>query len=172
MSLMRSKLVPWVAIALATAGGIVAGVEAASAAGAFTVDSIADATDATSGDGLCATATGVCTVRAAIQEANASGGAVITIPPGTYPLSLSGSEPIDLDAGVGDLDITTDVTIVGAGNGESPTVIEAGAALGDRVVQLHPAGTLRLSRLILRGGTGGNVAGDVAAGGTDGDIGQ
>ena len=38
----------------------------------FTVNSIADEIDATPGDGVCATAGGACTLRAAIQEANAT----------------------------------------------------------------------------------------------------
>ncbi|MFI5200685.1 MAG: CSLREA domain-containing protein, partial [Candidatus Limnocylindrales bacterium] len=44
-------------------------------AGLFTVDSIADTVDKTPGDGICATAANVCTLRAAIQEANLHAGA-------------------------------------------------------------------------------------------------
>ena len=40
----------------------------------FTVDSTADAPDANAGNGVCAAATGACTLRAAIQESNASTG--------------------------------------------------------------------------------------------------
>jgi uncharacterized repeat protein (TIGR01451 family) len=48
-------------------------------AAAFVVGSNADGSDATPGDGLCATATGACTLRAAIEESNALAGAdVIT----------------------------------------------------------------------------------------------
>ena len=36
----------------------------------FTVTSSADAVDASPGDGTCATATGDCSLRAAVQEAN------------------------------------------------------------------------------------------------------
>ena len=45
-------------------------------AASLTVNSIADAADATPGDGICETATGngICTLRAAIQEANALAG--------------------------------------------------------------------------------------------------
>src|SRR2546423_6481283 len=51
-------------LALVGAGGAVAAV--------FPVDSTADAVDATPGDGTCATAdlVPVCTLRAAVQEAN------------------------------------------------------------------------------------------------------
>ncbi len=46
----------------------------AHAAVVLTVNSTGDAPDAALGDGVCATATGECTLRAAIQEANALGG--------------------------------------------------------------------------------------------------
>ncbi len=41
----------------------------------FTVDSTGDAGDATPGDGICATAGGACTLRAAVQESNTQAGA-------------------------------------------------------------------------------------------------
>lgn len=41
----------------------------------FTVNNIGDASDANAGDGTCATAGAVCTLRAAIEEANANAGA-------------------------------------------------------------------------------------------------
>ena len=54
------------------------GIEAVHAA-TFTVNDIGDAPDASAGNGSCATAGGVCTLRAAIEEANALAGAdVIT----------------------------------------------------------------------------------------------
>src|SRR2546427_7295051 len=84
------------------------------AAATFTVNDTADAVDAVPGDGFCATAGGTCTLRAAIQEANALPGPdTIMVPPGTYLLTIEGR---DEDAPVtGDLDITDDVTITGAG---------------------------------------------------------
>src|SRR5688572_13580573 len=55
----------------------------------LSVNSTADQSDANPGDGLCATGAGVCTLRAAIQEANALPGAdTITLPPGVYSLGL------------------------------------------------------------------------------------
>jgi CSLREA domain-containing protein len=57
----------------------------------FTVDSTLDAVDAAPGDGLCATGGGVCTLRAAIQEANALAGSdTIVVPAGTYTLTIAG----------------------------------------------------------------------------------
>lgn len=57
-------------------------------AATFTVDSTADAVDVNPGDGVCAAASGPCTLRAAIMEANAFGGPdIISFP----PLCLSGA---------------------------------------------------------------------------------
>src|SRR5262249_11620717 len=52
------------------------GASPAAASASFTVNSTDDTPDAHPGDGVCATAAGVCTSRAAIQEANALGSAV------------------------------------------------------------------------------------------------
>ena len=47
----------------------------------FTVNSVVDAVDANPGNGICTTAGGICTLRAAIQETNALAGAdIITLP--------------------------------------------------------------------------------------------
>ena len=76
------------------------------AAATFTVNSPSDAVDANPGDGVCETATGngVCTLRAAITEANQLVGAdEIILPPGTYILTMQR------------LDITDSLTITGAG---------------------------------------------------------
>jgi hypothetical protein len=109
----------------------------------FIVDDPADAVDATPGDGICATATAVCTLRAAVMEANALAGAdTITLPAGLYTLTRVGldenpsaGEPweavIVSDASIGDLDITQDVTITGAGPGNDPatsTIIQWGSS--------------------------------------------
>jgi len=54
-------------------------------AATFTVDTTDDAVDVAPGDGQCKTANDHCSLRAAIQEANALIGAdVIRRPPGTY----------------------------------------------------------------------------------------
>ena len=51
----------------------------------YVVDSVQDGTDIDPGDGICATATGVCTFRAALQEASAIGvPATIDLPEGTH----------------------------------------------------------------------------------------
>lgn len=51
----------------------------------FTVDTTVDGIDAKPGDGTCKTVGGKCSLRAAIQESNASPGLdTINIPEGTY----------------------------------------------------------------------------------------
>ena len=59
-------------------------------AATFNVNSIVDAVDAVPGNGVCATAGAVCTLRAAIQEANALAGAdLVNVPAGAYLLTLT-----------------------------------------------------------------------------------
>lgn len=54
----------------------------------FTVDSTGGGTDANPGDGICATASGTCTVAAALQEAAvASAGVDLVVPAGTYSVT-------------------------------------------------------------------------------------
>src|SRR3972149_2832270 len=85
----------------------------------FTVDnSVDDFTDANSGDGLCNINVGApveCTLRAAIQEANAWPGAdYILVPAGNYQIGVNGTGE---NASVtGDYDITGQLTINGAGS--------------------------------------------------------
>src|SRR3990172_8808874 len=69
----------------------------------FTVNSTADAVDASLGDGTCDDGSGNCTLRAAIQEANAlSGPDTIDLPAGTYTLTIPGTG--EDAAATGDLD--------------------------------------------------------------------
>jgi CSLREA domain-containing protein len=72
-------------------------------AATLTVNSPADDIDVNPGDGMCATAGGLCTLRAALAESNALPGAdQIILPPNLYALSL-----------VDELLITDDLTITG-----------------------------------------------------------
>ncbi len=102
----------------------------------FTVNSTADAVDADVNDHVCSTSTpGECTLRAAIQQANASGGGQIIIPAATYVLSIPG---VNEDAAAsGDLDVNVPLTI--RGEGATNTIIDAGGL--DRVFDIAPAVT-------------------------------
>ena len=109
----------------------------------FVVTSTADTGDASSGDGLCADATGNCTLRAAIDEANANSCAdVINF---NIPHSDSGCNPSDVPAWVcttspaADLPaITQPVTIDGYTQpGASPNTL---ADADDAVLQIQISG--------------------------------
>jgi CSLREA domain-containing protein len=102
----------------------------------FTVNSVLDEPDASPTDNLCVSApSGLCTLRAAIQQSNALLGLqTITLPAGAYLLTLPGPE----DAGAsGDLDITDALTINGSGIGA--TILDA-MGLNERVVHVVNAG--------------------------------
>ena len=83
-------------------------------ASTFKVNATVDAVDAMPGNGACATAKGKCTLRAAIQEANAWPGLdVVKVPKGLYRLTLTGNnEPF---GATGDLNIRHSIRIEGAG---------------------------------------------------------
>jgi CSLREA domain-containing protein len=128
-------------------------------AATIVVNSTSDATDANPGDGVCRTSAGTCTLRAAIQEANALPGTdTIQVPAGTYVLTIPPAN--DNTADTGDFDITAPLTINGAG--ASVTILDGGqppagsppdrTAL-DRLFEIHPtAGDVTLSGLAVQGG--------------------
>src|SRR5262249_2420941 len=99
------------------------------------------------GDGSCATADGSCTLRAAVQEANARAGAdSIELPAGVYTLASTTAPAEDAGAS-GDLDVTDDVAIVGAG--AAATLIDGGAT-SERALHVL-AGSVDVSGVELRG---------------------
>ncbi len=126
----------------------------------FNVNDKNDAPDAVI-DGTCATALGVCSLRAAIQEANATAGAdVINLPANKYTLKIVGGG--EDAAAAGDLDVLDDLTIVGAGS--KSTVIKGKK---DRVFEVL-GGTVAMSDLtISKGavGTKGQIGDEFGGGG-------
>jgi CSLREA domain-containing protein len=138
---------PYLAIAVAVLGS-------ATAVGAvtFTVNGTVDAVDVAPGDGVCATAGGVCTLRAAVQEANAHVGTdTISIPAGTYTLSLGGRD--EELAATGDLDVTEAVIVAGA---SASTVVIDGNGV-DRVFDAYA--DLTISNVTIEHGNPGAEAG-------------
>ena len=138
-------------------------------AATFVVNDVNDVQDATAGDGICETAlgNGVCTLRAAITEANALAGPdIITLPAGTYTTTLAGAGE-NLNAS-GDYDINSDITINGAGAGT--TIVQAAATRGvalERVFHIRfvsPGTTAVLSDLTVRYGRYTTAAGTFGAG--------
>lgn len=151
----------------------------------FVVDSTMDAVDETPGDGACATAEGACTLRAAVMEANASDGVDridltgISDPSDPIRLTLDGLDEtfmlvpegpapcvaqIEANAAIGDLDITEDVEIFGAG--PALTIIEwdeqsiTDPTVGDRIFHIQAEGSttvelVTISDLMVRAGSVG-----------------
>ncbi|MFQ5614192.1 MAG: choice-of-anchor Q domain-containing protein, partial [Anaerolineae bacterium] len=110
-----------------------------------------------------------CTLREAIINANnddqsgstdcpaGSGADTILLPAGTYALSISGAG--ENGAASGDLDITDDLTIVGAG--AASTIIDANGL--DRVIDLPLAATVAISGVTLSNGAA-NFGGGLSLG--------
>lgn len=128
------KIVALSAVMLLSLAGLIVTLSAAAPAVAapaavFNVNSFGDAVDA-SINGTCDTGGGVCTLRAAIMEANHLSGSVINVPSGTYLLTLSPSGG-DPDSN-GNLNIITSMSIIGAGSA-STFVDGSGIVPGDNV---------------------------------------
>jgi hypothetical protein len=127
----------------------------------FTVTTFNDLPDVAI-NGVCATAlsTAPCSLRAAIQEANAKPDAdTIVLPAGPYGLGNGGSD--EDAAATGDLDITSPVTIAGAG----ATVTEVQQGTADRLFDVGAGGSLTISDVRLDDGF---LADDVSSGAGDG----
>src|SRR5215468_3958555 len=83
---------------------VLLGARALSADPTYVVNSTDDAHDAAPGDGVCETKTpGVCTLRAAVEEAMAGAGGTVQLPAGAYPLIY------------GELTVQKSLKILGAG---------------------------------------------------------
>ncbi len=136
----------------------------------FHVTTGQDSVDANVGDGICADASGACSLRAAIQEANVSAPSERTIMLDVAEVLLdlphqadSNSDFPDSDAidglpsianatgwsneTAGDLDVLGNVTIIG--NGVANQIASSGT---DRVFKVHPGASLSLQQVTLTGG--------------------
>lgn len=125
-------------------------VAAANSQSIFTVNSSTDATDVNPGDGICETGTGngICTLRAAVMEANNFGGTdTILVPAGNYTITIPGNDDV---SAVGDLDILESLEIVG--DGAASTIIDGNAI--DRIFHIIAPNnhTIMISDLTLQGG--------------------
>ncbi len=146
----------------------------AAQAGTFDVNSTTDApaTATALSQGVCADASGACTLRAAIQVADlAPGASTINLPAGTYSLTVTGADETYApapgtgvyvvqhtpDPSIGDLNITRSVSIVGAGPDQ--TLIGWGVPQGDRIFHVEAVDqniTVSFSGLTVQGGDVGN----------------
>ena len=151
----------------------------------FIVTSAADdanARDADAGDGTCADANGRCTLRAAIDEANATSGEVVVVLPGRLPGGNTGTYTISRTApnmasntlengnDYGDFDIGgsfAKLTIQGTGT-PGPQVT---SSPNDRIFDIR-SGTVTIERVWITGGkapAGGNGSGTSPDGENGGD---
>jgi CSLREA domain-containing protein len=126
----------------------------------LTVNNNGDAGDALPGDGVCETASenGICTLRAAIQEANASASLC-----GTIAISFSGVvSPITLTSA--ELLINKSLTITGPG---ASTLTVSGSS-ASRVFNILSGNAVTITNLTIANGkvSGSNNGGGVLNGGT------
>lgn len=106
-----------------------------------------DIPDSEPGDGAASDDDGNSSLRAAVEEANAVPGPdIINLPAGTYDLTRDGF--FEELSEFGDLDITDDLTIIGAG--ALDTIIDAGDV--DRIFHVFPNVSLTLSGVTLTNG--------------------
>lgn len=122
------------------------------AAATFTVNSTVDDVDAVPGDGVCSTASSLCTLRAAVQEANVLPGAhTIVLSAATYPITIAASYAEEDQADYGDLDISGTVAIIGI---LGATVITVPISSSGRIFDVQPAGSVSVSGVTFTHGTG------------------
>ena len=125
---------------------VVVGTAGVARAATFVVDTTSDRVDVTAGDGICATASADCSLRAAIQEANALAGADRHRRTARHRMHSAYRVQDEDLAASGDLDVRDDLTVTGAG--AIATIIDGGGL--DRV--LHISGTVTISQLGIRNG--------------------
>ena len=122
----------------------------------FTVNTTSDSNDNNPGDGVCSDGTN-CSLRAAIEEANALGKtADINVPPGTYTLTVGGPPPAALS-------VTDSAGVQIAGTGPGVTITNAGAANDIIETDRNAAGAggflgASLANTTISGGAGGGLA--------------
>ena len=122
----------------------------------FTVDSTDSTADVNLGDGVCEDGAGNCTLRAAVQEANALGGQnTINLPAGTYDLTYIITIKSDLAiVGAG----AADTIVVGDGNSFtvfdilSGTVVISDLTAQDGDQGISNDGTVTLTNVTVDGG--------------------
>lgn len=126
---------------------------------ALVVSDSGDAGDATIGDGVCATATGACTLRAAVDEANAR----VYCGPVFITFSVTGQISLVSDQ----LFLAHNINVIGPG--ASQLTIRRSTAAGTpnfRVLQVLSGGVASISGLTISGGNVSGSGGGIASAGT------
>ncbi|WP_158552498.1 choice-of-anchor Q domain-containing protein [Spirosoma telluris] len=112
----------------------------------FIVNNLGDGTDANPGDGVCATSGGVCTLRAAMQEANA-----LTSCPGSLSISFNVTGTINTSSMLPT--IARDLVITGPG--ASQLTVNAS---GSPHQLFYGIGAITIANLSITNGSGGSGA--------------
>jgi hypothetical protein len=115
----------------------------------FVVNWLLDEPDANTADGVCLSIPSAkCTLRAAVQQTNASPGPdSIVLGVGAYLLLRAGSDDTSLN---GDLDILGDLTITGAGNAQTRILMDG--SLQEGVLHVLAGAVLHLAGVQVEGG--------------------
>ena len=142
-------------LAALTAACLLLGATPALAETTFAVDRTDDPDPATVK--ACTANPNDCSLRGAIVAANAATGAdEITVPAGTYTLTRAGD--FEDAASTGDLDVTAELTITGAG--ARTTSVAAGAApYADRIFENLPGAKTTVTGIAMTGGDAGGYEG-------------
>jgi predicted outer membrane repeat protein len=132
------------------------GSTAVASAGTFTVNDSTDAALSNVNDTSCvSTDGGSCTLRAAVQAADNSGGtSQITVPAGTYRLTIPSTS--GFDPATGDLDIDNGAHVTLTGAGASSTVINP--ARIDRAFAVQGGAALSISGVTVENGAQPNTS--------------
>ena len=113
----------------------------------FTVNTQVDTPDANPSDGVCADASGNCSLRAAVMESNALGGThEISLPDGLYTLTIAGQG--EDQSAAGDIDINADIILVGTS--VMGTIINADSL--DRVFHILSGNSVQMSLITIEEG--------------------
>ena len=96
---------------------------------------------------------GDCSLREAVMAANAAPGSTITLPAGTYTLTIPGWTTWPPTRAIGDLDIFVATTLTGAGAGNHLRSVRCDPLGGiHRVFDNHPGGSTTISGMTIRNG--------------------
>jgi CSLREA domain-containing protein len=121
----------------------------------YVVNTTTDAPDASATDGLCKTAAGTCSLRAAVAQANQTTGAQITVPAGAYILNNT------VGTDTGRLKPKKPMTIVGVAHqpGSGATTIDGNGT--DRVFEVLSTGVVLDGLVITHGAAGKSDGGAI-----------
>ncbi len=114
----------------------------------LTVNSNGDASDATPGDGVCATSGAVCTLRAAIEEANALASC------GAIDINFSGvTSPINLGSALPNIDHNVNIN----GPGAALLTVRRNTGGNYRIFTINGGRTVTISGLTISNGSAPNL---------------